>query len=96
MTEINPSHQSEKNIVLDPTGLYPIPPNYIAITTEVEWIQHFGVSHPCWVTSKRLCEWATEWLRVWNKIEMIAEIKQDPRIVLTSLFHPIPVPEWSP
>lgn len=96
MTEIQSSSQSEKRIVLDPTGLYPIPPGYIPITTEVEWIQHFGVSNSCWVTTKRLCDWATEWLRVWNKTETITEIKQDPRIVFTSLFHPIPVPEWTP
>ncbi len=97
MTEINTSSQNEKRIVLDPTGLYPIPPGYIPITTEVEWIQHFGVSNSSyWVTTTRLCAWAEEWLRVWNKTETITEKKQHPRTLLTSLFHPILVPDWTP
>ncbi|MEH2410198.1 hypothetical protein [Nostoc sp.] len=50
---------NDKRIILDPTGLYDIPSGYIPVTTEVEWIQFFGVSAaPCWVKGERLCEWA--------------------------------------
>jgi hypothetical protein len=87
----------DKNIILDPTGLYDIPSDYIAITTEVEWIKFFGVSDsPCWVKGQRLCEWAKTWLRVWNRTEEIAEIKQHPRDKLTQLFNSVPLPnEWT-
>lgn len=96
-----PTNQSQPNpdqsIVLDPTGLYDIPAGYIPITTEVEWMQSFGVSDsPYWVKGKRLCDWAYEWLRVWNKTSAIAQIKQDPRSKLTGLFHSVPLPdEWT-
>jgi hypothetical protein len=87
----------DKNIILDPTGLYDIPSDYIAITTEVEWIKFFGVSDsPCWVKGQRLCEWAKTWLRVWNRTEEIAEIKQHPRDKLRQLFNSVPLPnEWT-
>lgn len=66
----------DKPIVLDPTELYDIPPSYIPITTQVEWIQFFGVSDsPYWIRGKFLCQWAEEWLKVWDKTEAIAEIK---------------------
>ena len=90
--QINP----DKPIVLDPTELYDIPSGYVPITTEVEWIKSFGVSVPCWVKGNRLCKWAEEWLRVWDKLEAIAEIKQDPRPKLAALFQPVPLPgEWT-
>lgn len=91
--QINP----HKPIVLDPTGLYEIPPGYIAITTEVEWIKFFGVNtSPCWVRGLRLCNWAREWLRVWDKLDLIAQEKQNPRSRLQRLFEPLPLPsEWT-
>jgi serine/threonine protein kinase len=93
------SHQPnpDKPIVLDRTELYDIPPGYVPITTEVEWMQSFGMStSPYWVKGKRLCDWAVEWLRVWDKTEVIAEIKQNPDVKLAALFDPVPVPdEWT-
>ncbi|AFY45727.1 hypothetical protein [Nostoc sp. PCC 7107] len=88
---------SDKHIILDPTALYDIPSGYIPITTEVEWIEFFGVSNACcWVKGERLCEWAKTWLRVWNRSEEIAEIKQHPRSKLTQLFDNVPLPkDWS-
>ncbi len=93
---------SDKLVVLDPTGLYEISPGYTAITTEVQWIRCFFVTEGrYWVTgkglqAKRLCNWTHEWLRVWNKTEAIAEIKQDPRSKLLTLFHPVSLPdEWT-
>lgn len=93
------SHQPDpdKPIVLDPTGLYDIPPGYVPITTEVEWMQSFGVTaSACWVKGQFLCDWAEQWLRAWNKTEAIAEIKQKPRLCLEALFNPFPLPsEWT-
>lgn len=94
----NQNHPNpDKPIVLDPTGLYNVPPDYVPITTEVEWMQSFSMStSPYWVKGKRLCDWADEWLQVWNKTEAIAEIKQHPRAKLAILFHPVPLPEeWT-
>lgn len=90
---INPN----KPIVLDPIGVYKIPKGYIAITTEVEWIKSFGTSNsPCWVKGRRLCDWAKEWLRVWDKLHLIAEEKQSPRLRLQQLFNSINIPdEWT-
>lgn len=89
---INP----EKPIVLDPTKVYEIPPGYTPITTEVEWMRHFGVTFPCWVKGRRLCEWAKEWLQVWDKSHLIAEEKQSPRVRIVRLFEPLEVPsEWT-
>jgi serine/threonine protein kinase len=88
----DPSHP----IVLDPTGIYPIPPDYVGITTEVEWMRSFGLSaSPYWVKGKRLCNWAIEWLRLRGR-EHAIQIKQDPRPRLEALFYPIPLPnEWN-
>lgn len=88
---------SDKHIILDPTGLYNIPPAYIAITTEVEWIKFLGVSNArCWVRGERLCQWAELWLQSWNRLEEIREIKQHPRDKLVRLFTPLPLPhDWS-
>jgi len=33
------------------------------------------------------CDWADEWLQVWDKTEAIAEIKQNPRAKLVALFN---------
>jgi len=39
-------------------NLYTVESGYIAITTEVEWLQSFGVSNsPYWIIGDRLCEW---------------------------------------
>ncbi|MDH6089453.1 hypothetical protein [Umezakia ovalisporum] len=88
---------SDRHIILDPTGLYDIPCEYIAITTEVEWIKFFGVSNtPCWVRGERLCQWAKVWLRAWNRFEDIREIKQHPGHKLRELFTPVPLPhDWT-
>ncbi len=87
----------DKPIVLDPTELYDILPGYVPITTELEWMQSFGVSaSPYWVKGKRLCDWAVEWLRIRGKTEAIAETKQDPRPKLEALFDPVRLPsEWT-
>jgi serine/threonine protein kinase len=86
-----------KPIVLDPTGLYEIPDGYTAIATEVEWMRSFGVgASRYWVKGKRLCDWAVEWLQVWNRMEEVAEIKSNPRLRLQSLFGSLPLPqEWT-
>uniref|UniRef100_A0A0C1N9Y3 PglZ domain-containing protein n=1 Tax=Tolypothrix bouteillei VB521301 TaxID=1479485 RepID=A0A0C1N9Y3_9CYAN len=87
----------DKPVVLDPTELYEIPPGYTAIATEVDWMRSFGVSgSPWWVKGKRLCDWAVEWLQVWNRMDEVAEIKPDPKVRLQSLFGSLPLPqEWS-
>ncbi|QSJ17848.1 hypothetical protein JYQ62_02975 [Nostoc sp. UHCC 0702] len=87
----------DKHLILDPTGLYDIPSGYIPITTEVEWIQFFGVSaSACWVKGQRLCDWAKTWLGVWNRTEEIAEIKQHPRDKLAQLFDSVPLADdWT-
>ena len=87
----------DKPIVLDPKELYDIHPGYIAITTEVEWMQSFGINDsPCWVKGEMLCEWTREWLQAWDKMDAVAEIKQDPRLGLEALFHPLPLPsQWN-
>lgn len=86
-----------KSVILDPTGIYPISPDYIPITTEVEWMRSFLITEgQYWVKGKFLCAWTQEWLRTWNKVEMIQEIKQDPRIKLTKIFSPVPIPQiWT-
>ncbi|MBW4641843.1 MAG: protein kinase [Goleter apudmare HA4340-LM2] len=92
-SQINP----DKPIVLDPTGKYEIPSDYIPITTEVEWMESFGINaSPYWVKGKRLCEWADEWLKAWGKLDAIAQIKQDPCLRLQEIFGSLPLPsEWT-
>ena len=87
----------DKHLILDPTGLYDIPSGYIPITTEVEWIQFFGIcASPCWVKGERLCQWAKTWLQVWNRTEEIAVIKQHPRDKLAQLFDFVPLADdWT-
>lgn len=91
-----------KEVILDPTGLYPPAVGCIEIRTEVEWIQSFFLSEALyWVTGKgqqatRLCDWTREWLRVWNKLDAIKEEKQNPRTRLEALFGSVPIPsEWT-
>lgn len=97
ITSCNNQQNTGKIIVLDPTELYEIPPNYVQITTDVEWFKFFGITNsPCWVKGKRLCEWAEVWLRARNRIAQIAEIKIHPRVKLASLFQPLPLPSgWT-
>lgn len=86
-----------KPIVLDPSGAYDPPQEYIAIENEVDWMQRFNFNgSPYWVKGKALCEWATEWLRCWNRSHLIAEVKQPPKEKLAALFEPALVPpEWT-
>jgi serine/threonine protein kinase len=101
-TSLKQNKVSGKSVVLDPTGLYSPPDGWIEIRTEVEWIQSFFQSNVLyWVTgkglqAKRLCDWAREWLRVWNRLDSILEEKQNPRDRLQSLFGSVPIPtEWT-
>jgi len=86
----------DQPIVLDPSGLYPVELGYIAITTEVEWLQSFGVSNsPYWIIGDRLCEWTLKWLEVWGKTDLV-KAKQSPRRTLESIFAPFPLPDnWT-
>lgn len=87
----------EAKVVLDPTELYNIPSDYFAITTEVEWLQHFFTKEErYWVRGKVLCDWTKEWLRVWDKSKAILEEKEHPRLKLTRLLYPKAIPEtWT-
>jgi len=77
-------------VILDPTGLYQIPPGCTPITTEVEWLQYFFLADcTYWVKGKRLCDWSREWLRAWDKMEAIIEEKQNPDSQPESLIEPI-------
>ena len=75
-------------VVLDPTGIYPIPASRIKIATEVEWLSNFYPScgKSFWVQGQLLCAWTREWLRVWNKTGIIEEEKQDPHQKLASMI----------
>jgi len=91
-----------KSVVLDPTGLYSPPPGCIEIRTEADWIRYFFQSEDLyWVTGRglqanRLCDWTREWLRVWNKLSLIIEEKQNPRNRLNTLFGSVSIPEeWT-
>ena len=80
-------------IILDPTGLYQPLTDYLVITNEVEWLQSFPLeSSAYWIKGKRLCDWTKEWLRVWNKDDLIIEIKQHPRPKLEAIFAPFSIP----
>ncbi|NJK99758.1 MAG: protein kinase [Spirulinaceae cyanobacterium SM2_1_0] len=53
----------DRPIVLDPSGVYPIPSGYIAIRSEVEFLEKFDRSNsPYWIAGQRPCEWAAAWL----------------------------------
>jgi hypothetical protein len=81
-------------IILDPTGLYQPLPDYIAITTEVEWLKYFTLEDEnYWIKGKTLCNWTEEWLRVWNKSDLIIERKQVPRPKLTAILTPLSIPD---
>lgn len=91
-----------KTVILDPTGLYPPPTGCIEIRTDAEWMRSFFQSDGLyWVTGKglqanRLCNWTREWLRVWNKLDVIAEEKQHPQSRLNLLFGQVSIPqEWT-
>ena len=57
--ELNP----DRPIVLDPSGIYPIPSSYIAIRSEVEFLEKFDRSNaPYWIAGQHPCAWAAEWL----------------------------------
>ena len=83
-------------IVLDSSGLYPVESGYVAITTEVEWLQSFGMGNsPYWIIGNRLCEWTLKWLEVWDKTDLV-KTKQSPRRALESIFAPLPLPDdWT-
>jgi hypothetical protein len=85
-----------EKVVLDRTGLYPVESGFIVIKTEVEWLQHFGVSDSrYWVIGDRLCDWAIKWLDAWDKADLV-QIKQSPRHALQTLFAPFNLPtEWT-
>lgn len=84
-------------IILDPTELYQPLADYIAITSEVEWLQYFTLKdNAYWIKGKRLCNWTEEWLRVWNKSDLIIERKQHPRPKLETIFAPLSIPDsWN-
>lgn len=72
---------TEKTVILDPTGHHSIPPNCTAITTEVEWLQHFYQENKTyWIKGKKLCEWTCEYLRIWNQTQAIIDEKQPPEL----------------
>lgn len=80
-------------IILDSTALYKPLDNYIVISTEVEFITYFTLENDAyWLKGKRLCDWAKEYLRVWNKLDLIREEKQNPRLKLEAIFKPFSIP----
>lgn len=80
-------------IILDPTGLYQPHNSYTIITTEVQWLRDFTPQHDnYWIQGKTLCNWTEEWLRVWNKSDLIVEKKQDPRLKLSAILAPLSIP----
>ncbi|TAE61756.1 MAG: hypothetical protein EAZ87_00860 [Nostocales cyanobacterium] len=63
-------------IILDPTGSYPPKNHYIVISTEVEWLKYFTLEHEYYlIKGKGLCNWTEEWLRVWNRLDLIIDQK---------------------
>jgi hypothetical protein len=86
-----------KSVILDPTGLYPIPSDCIPITTEVEWMRSFLIEDgKYWVQGQFLCNWTEIWLRSWNRLEVIEDTKQHPQTKLNDLLFPVSIPEtWT-
>ena len=86
-----------KSVILDPTGLYPIPSDCIPITTEVEWMRSFLIGDgKYWVQGQFLCNWTEIWLRSWNRLEVIEDTKQHPQTKLNDLLSPVSIPEtWT-
>lgn len=84
-------------IILDPSNLYPIEPNYTIISNEVEWLKYFTLKDEAyWITNKIPCAWTEEWLKVWNKTDLIIEIKENPRPLLASVLNPLSIPtQWN-
>jgi hypothetical protein len=84
-------------IILDSTSLYQPSADYIVITTEVEFITYFTLENDgYWLKGKRLCDWAKEYLRVWNKLDLITEEKQNPRLKLETILQPLSIPNnWN-
>lgn len=84
-------------IILDPTNLYPIEQNYIIISNEVEWLKKFTLKDEAyWIKNKIPCAWTKEWLKVWNKTNLIIEIKENPRSLLASILNPLSIPnQWN-
>lgn len=84
-------------IVLDPTNLYPVDAGYILISNEVEWLKYFTLKDEAyWIKNKIPCAWTREWLKVWNKTDLIIETKQNPRPILASILTPLSIPsQWN-
>lgn len=81
-------------IILDSTSLYQPPADYIVINTEVKFLQYFTLENDgYWIKGERLCEWAKEYLRVWNKSNFIIEEKQFPRPKLEAILQPFSIPD---
>ncbi|KAM3100084.1 methylation-associated defense system protein kinase MAD6 [Phormidesmis sp. 146-12] len=90
-------YNADSKVVLDPTNLYPVPPDYIAVTTERQWVEKFFVLEGSfWVRGESLCTWAEAWLRAHDKASAIVEVKQNPRTCLEALLAPVEIPsEWN-
>lgn len=87
--------EPQKTVILDPTGLYPIPDQALCISTERQWLESFWRSGGLfWIQGKFLCNWTMAWLQAWGLTEVIREEKKHPRLVLTQVFHPLPLPDW--
>lgn len=85
-----------RTVILDPTGLYPIPEKAVPIQTEREWLERFFRSDgQYWVQGKFLCTWAKAWLQAWGLTDCIVEEKKHPRTMLAEIFDPFPIPEFS-
>lgn len=84
-------------IILDPTNLYPVELNYTIINNEVEWLKYFTLKDEAyWIKNKIPCAWTKEWLKVWNKTDLIIEIKEKPRPLLASILKPLSIPtQWN-
>ncbi|WP_204103049.1 MULTISPECIES: protein kinase [Spirulina sp. CCY15215] len=94
---LTPKPSLKLEVVLDPTSLYPIESNYIAIATEREWLQKFtGQPGHYWIKGKRLCNWTEAWLQGRDLLDTISRIQQSPSDRLKQLFFPLPLPsDWT-